>query len=330
MRSALFAAALTLALAAGGCSAGRGSDTRAGGGGGARGDVPRLIAEADAAIARGDANAARRALDRAIAAAPESASAHLARGRFFVAIRRYKDAKASFDRAASIEPRSAEPRYQLGIAYLAAGERDEARAAFAQALSVNPSHAAARDALAGLLGERYAAAGIPADYPRLGGRAVVSRGELGVVLGVELSADPDRVAWRSDEIQRTSWPELDEAWGSRWLRASLMRRWIPSFPDGSYHLDDPVTRGQLALLLARVAADFGPRASPADTSFADLSARHYLTRPASRAVRWGLPLRNGRFEPLASATGAEVFRAVRGLARYLGATPVIRGELEPG
>jgi Flp pilus assembly protein TadD len=287
-----------------------------------------LIALADSAVAAGDANTARRALDRALALAPDDPSVHLARGRFFTAIRRYKDAKAEFDRAAALDSQSPEPAFQLGRAYQLAGQRDSARIAYTRALGLDPRHVAARDSLAGLLRGRYEAAGVPGDYPVLGGKSSVSRGELAVVLAVELGADPDHLSWRSDEVERTKWPELDQAWGARWLRASLMRRWIPAFPDGSYHLDDLVTRGQLALLLSRVAAETGRIGTlGADTSFADLNVRSYLARPAARSYRLGLPLREGgRFEAPAAATGDEVFRAVRGLARWLGATPVVRVE----
>jgi len=287
-----------------------------------------LIALADSAVAAGDANTARRALDRALALAPEDPSVHLARGRFFTAIRRYKDAKAEFDRAAALDSGSPEPAFQLGRAYQAAGQRDSARIAYTRALGLDPRHAAARDSLAGLLRGRYEAAGVPGDYPVLGGKPTVSRGELAVVLAVELGADPDRLSWRSDDAEKTKWPELDQAWGARWLRASLMRRWIPALPDGSYHLDDLVTRGQLALLISRVAVESGRIGSlGADTSFADLNVRSYLARPAARSYRLGLPLREGgRFEAPAAATGDEVFRAVRGLARWLGASPVVRVE----
>jgi hypothetical protein len=320
------AALAAVLLVAAGCAGGRGSSARPGATEVL--DLRRQIALADSAIAAGDAGSARRALDRALGMAPDSAFVHLARGRFYTAIRRFKDAKASYDRAAALDPRSPEPFYQLGLAYLAAGDREGARNALARSLSVDPGHAKAREALAGILGDRYVAAGIPSDYPKLGGHNSVSRGELGVLLAVELGIDPDRTAWRSDEIQRIDWPELDESWGSRWLRAALMRHWITAYADGSFHLDDPVTRGQLALTVAQMEGEArsGGARAPIVT-FQDLGARHYLARPASRAYRLGLPLRaGGRFEPMAAATGAEAVQVVRGLARALGATPVVSSE----
>jgi Tetratricopeptide repeat len=330
VRSARRVALLTLlvglaAAAVAGCSGGRGDSARPTMD---NQSVASLITLADSAVAAADANTARRALDRALALDPDDPTVHVARGRFFVAIRRYKDAKAEFDRAASLDSRSAEPAYQLGRAYQIAGQRDSARIAYSRALMLDPGHAAARDSLSGLLRGRYEAAGVPGDYPALAGKPTVSRGELAVVLAVELGADPDKISWRSDEVEKTNWPELDQAWGARWLRATLMRRWIPSLPDGSYHLDDLVTRGQLALLISRVAAETGRIGSlGADTTFSDLPARNYLARPAARSYRLGLPLREGgRFDAAAAATGDEVFKTVRGLARWLGATSAVRSE----
>ena len=335
-------------IAASGCGGGGAT----GAGGGARpsadlsGRVPELVALADSAIARADADAARRALDRALAASPNDPAVHLGRGRFYAAIRRYHDAKAEFDRAAALDPASPEPPYQLALAYLAAGERDQALGSLQRAVQLDPAHAGARAALAPLLATRYEAAGIPGDYANLAERPTLSRGELGVALSVELGADPDRSVWRSDDASRTDWPELDAAWGSRWVRAAVARKWIVPYADGALHLDDPVTRGSLALLLARLAQHARRATADADTAagsgglagggtasstgaltFPDLGPRHYLGPAAERAVRLGLPTRDGgRFEPLAVATGLEALRALRGLARAVGAAPVVSPE----
>jgi hypothetical protein len=160
----------------------------------------------------------------------------------------------------------------------------------------------------------------------------VSRAELAVVLAVELGADPDRTVWRSDAPLEGD-AELDAAWGGRWVRAAAARGWIAPFPDGRYRLEDPVTRAHLALALAAVDRRWTPGPlSPADSagfrSFPDLGPRHYLARVAAEAVSWGLPLRgeDGRFEPWAAARGEEVLAAARGLARRLGATPIVSAE----
>jgi len=331
--------ALTLvvaAWAAAGCGGGsKGAGTRPGSDLG--GDVPGLIALADSAIVRGDANDARRALDRALAVSPSDPAVHLARGRFYAAIRRYGDAKTEFDRAASLDPMSPEPHYQLGKAYLTAGERDQALASFNRAMALDPAHAGSVAGIASLLGARYEAAGIPGDYPRIAERPTLSRGELGVALAVELGANPDGIVWRSDEATRMEFAELDAAWGARWVRAAIARRWLLPYADGALHLEDPVTRASLAITLARIAERAAAAGVPSDTtgggrkaargaaaSFPDLGPRHYLGHAAERAVRFGLPTREGgKFEPLAVASGLEALRALRGLARAIGASPVV-------
>ncbi|MGE5177388.1 MAG: tetratricopeptide repeat protein [Hyphomicrobiales bacterium] len=323
------ATALTLALAAGlaGCAGSRPPEATLGAG--VADDPAALVALADSATAAGDAATARRALDRAVAIAPADPRVHLGRGRFLVALRRYHDAKAEFDRAASLDPTSPEPPYQLGLAYAQAGETGDAIRALGRALAIDPQHAGARAALAPLLEARYTAAGVPAEYARIPEQPTVSREELGVILAVELGADPDRAVWRSDQPDRTDAPELDGTWGARWLRASVARRWIEPFPDGSFHLTDPVTRGNLALLLARLSREWGADSllgGPA-SAFPDLPPRSYLERSATFAVRVGLPTRDGgRFDPRSAVTGLEALRGVRGLARALGASPAVNGE----
>jgi tetratricopeptide (TPR) repeat protein len=78
-------------------------------------------------LASGDVDRARRLLERAIEAAPESAVVHVAWGRLQTALRRYKDAKESFDRAEGLDPRSGEPAYWLGRAYQQTGANARAR-----------------------------------------------------------------------------------------------------------------------------------------------------------------------------------------------------------
>jgi tetratricopeptide (TPR) repeat protein len=328
-RAILALAVAVLAVAAAGCGGAR----TAGGARPAEVDPAAppeaLVALADSAVRTGDADLARRALERASEIAPSDARVRLAYGRYYVALRRYNDAKVEFDRAASLDPKSAEPHYELGRAYLAAGERVDAHRSLLRALRIDPRHPGALAALRPILEDRYRAAGIPTEYAELPARSTLSRGELGVVLAVELGVDPDRITWRSDAARRTDWPALDAAWGSRWLRASVARGWIAPMADRDLHLDDPMTRGALAILVSELLAR-SPSAA-ADTvalaSFPDLGPRHYLGLAAGRAAGLGLPPReDGRFEPQALATGWEALQVVRGLARTTGALPVVSTE----
>ena len=288
----------------------------------------QLIALSDSALAMAEPVLARRALERAASLAPQSAAVRLGYGRFYTAIQRYKDAKTEFERAESLDPSSPEPAYGLGLAYLKAGQEDLAFASLSRALRIDPKHAGARRAIRPMLEDRYRRAGVPSEYASIPERSSVSRGEVGVMLAVETGLDPDRVSFQADARYRVDWPAIDKAWGSRWLRASVARGWIAPFADRDLHLDDPLTRGNLALLLGRIEAS-SPRA-PADTAqaapaaFPDLGTRHYLGHAAAEAVHIGLPTRDGgRFDAEALATGDEAWAAVRGLARRMGALPVV-------
>ena len=292
-----------------------------------------LVASADSALAAGDPEGALRLLQRAEKAAPDSAYVHLGLGRLQTALRRYKDAKESFGRAALLDRTNPEPAYWLGRAYQQSGDLASAADAYAVALRLDPNHRQAAEALGPILGARYEAAGIPGEYALLRGRPTLTRGELAVVLAVELGVDPDRAVWRSDAARPEENPEIAAAWGGKWAKAAVTREWITAFADGRFHLEDPVTRGALALTLSTVERRWGPVAPPVapDTTtvaFPDVGPRHYLYRAATRATLAGLPPRGegGRFEPWASATGLEVMQAVRGLARRLGASPVVSSE----
>jgi tetratricopeptide (TPR) repeat protein len=288
--------------------------------------TPRgLVSYADSALSSGDAELARRALSRAASLAPDSAVVWVGYGRYYTATLRYKDAKESLDRAAALDPESAEPPYYLGAAYLKAGETGPALAEFQRALRLEPGYAPALAAIGPLLEERYVAAGIPGAYASFPGRASLSRGELGVALAVELGVDPGRPSWRSGTADVAESEEVQGAWGANWLRASVERGWIAPYPDGRFHLDDPVTRGTLAILLSQLSVQ-AHQANDA-RPFPDLGSSNYLDLPASRAVAMGLPTRQeGRFEAQALATGQETLLALRGLARTLGATPVVSFE----
>ena len=268
------APALLLALAVAGCSGSKGGirsappaaalDAAAG--------PEALVALADSAIAAADPELARRALVRASEIAPRSAAVHAGYGRYYTAILRYRDAKAELDKAAELDPTSPEPHYWLGVAYLKAGEKEQAFRSLSRALRLDPGHPGARAAVRPLLEERYRAAGVPGEYAAIAEHPTVTRGELGVMLAVELGVDPDRSVWRSDQVHRTDWASLDRAWGSRWLRASVARGWIGPLADVDLHLDDPVTRGALALLLAEIEAR-SPAPARADTAAFRTSAR---------------------------------------------------------
>jgi Flp pilus assembly protein TadD len=281
----------------------------------------------------GDPEPARRSLTRAVDLNPGSAEAHDALGLLHTATHRYLDAKNELDRAAALDSLSAIPLYHLGLAYQQAGDKVHAADAFSRALRRDPNHAPTQAALSALLDTGYQVAGLPEGYAALRTHPSLSRGELGVMLAAELGADPERPSWRGGTEHPSDSEEARGAWGERWLRASMARGWIGPFPDTSYRLGDPVTRGALALLMAEIAGSAGRSVdvpTPSGDPFPDLGRRHYLARAAQEAVSFGMPLRAGRFDPWASVTGMEAMTALKGLEAKLGVEPVEGQEQRPG
>src|SRR5204863_9681204 len=187
-------------------------------------------------------------------------------------------------RAAALVTVSAAPCFELGRAYAQAGDVKQAVDAFTKALARDPGHAPTQAALSQVLESRYAAAGLPPGYVALRMHSTLSRGELGVLLAAELGADPERPSWRAETAHPSDSEEARGIWGERWIRSAMARGWIAPFPDRSYHLGDPITRGTLALLL--VSIEGGTQNAGTDP-FPDLGRRHYLARAAREAVALG-------------------------------------------
>lgn len=322
-------------------------------------DAQALAALGDSALAAHDPVRARgyyeRARERAERTGDSLALAHagVGLGRFLVAAHRYRDAKTEFERAAVLDPASPAPFFFLGSAYAETGEEVNAIRALTAALRRGPGYAPALEALRPLMRARCQAAGLPAEYAELFLRTTVMRGELGVMLAVELGLDPDRIGWASDRAQAALPADIQGAWGERWVRAAVLRGYLRPYPDGLLHLDDPVTRGLLAITLASMERSLGiagisppssgaagepdslsvpPGSENPPTSrpleFPDLGPHHFLRRAAERAVRLGLPTRpGGAFDPQAAVSGADVLRTLDRLARRAGRSPALPEEL---
>jgi tetratricopeptide (TPR) repeat protein len=312
--------------------------------------VPALLALADSAIAAGDAARARPLYDRALATAgrggnpAQEASATIGVGRCLVAARRYRDARVAFERAAALDTSRAAPFYHLARAYLDAGEERLAVFALAEGLRREPGEERSLQLLRPLTRSRCEAAGLPPDFGELPSRRTITRGELGVMLAVLLGLDPGRHAWSADRAQPVVPPEVDEAWGARWLRAAVAQGLLRPFPDGTMRLDDPVSRGLFALEVARAgrhletartsaataagAAGAASAATVAPPRLPDIGPRHYLARAAAMSVRLGLPTHaGGAFDPQAAVAGDEAMSVLDRLAAEAGRSPALPEEL---
>lgn len=318
-------------------------------------DAATLLALGDSAMAARDPGRARRLYARARLVAARAgdrtaeARAAVGEGRYLALARRYRDARVTFEQAAVLDTLSAAPFYFLARAAVDLGDEVLAIRSLVAGLRRDPGDAPSVALFQTLARSRCAAAGLPPEYAELPSRSSVTRGELGVMIAVELGINPDRMGWASDRPQVIVPAEVDGAWGGHWLKASVLRGYLRTFPDGSLHLADPVTRGALALTIATVERGLGtrdrgvdpfapdsaataygnPDAAPGPApTLPDLGSRSYLRRAAARAVRLGLPTHSGgAFDPASSASGSDVLRVLDRLARLAGRTSSLPPEL---
>lgn len=344
-RRAAAASLLSFALALGGCAGSRPAPSPGPAGAGAA----TLVALGDSAFASLDRGRARSYYERARDEAEQEgdraveARALVGVGRYLAAARRYHDARVAFERAASLDSTSAAPYFYLARAAMDLNDEKLAIRSLGQGLRRDPGDARSQALLQSLARSRCAAAGLPPEYAERLTRSVVTRGEMGVMIAVELGLDPDRLGWASDRPQVIVPPEVEGAWGAPWLRASVLLGYLRPFPDRSLHLSDPVTRRGLALIVAGLERSLGTRGippmAPSDSSagspapepppaLPDLGPGSYLRRAAARAVRLGLPTHSsGAFDPDASASGTDILRVLDRLSRLAGRTPALPEDL---
>jgi tetratricopeptide (TPR) repeat protein len=99
-----------------------------------RGDADALLVVGRARLAAGDAEGAREALDRAVAAAPDVGAVHSARGEVFLALQRGADAERELLRAVDLDPRDALALTRLATRLWERGEIARAEALWGYAL----------------------------------------------------------------------------------------------------------------------------------------------------------------------------------------------------
>lgn len=109
--------------------------------GAASGEIPRPVADAEAAIARSDWKSARTALDAWVAAHPSDARALFDAGYVADAQSRLDDALALYRRAVEADPHSFEARLSLGLLLARQGKAAEARPELVAATTLDPGEA---------------------------------------------------------------------------------------------------------------------------------------------------------------------------------------------
>ena len=119
-----------------------------------REDAAALLREGEAQLAAGNADAARRVVEAALAAFPEDPRTHLLAGEILLAERRFAEAEPALREAVRLDPAGAKPLRLLGWALLGGGKLEEAVHNFDAWMALGVAEAeesSQRDAIAGVL-----------------------------------------------------------------------------------------------------------------------------------------------------------------------------------
>jgi protein O-GlcNAc transferase len=108
----------------------------------------RLLPQADALLARGDLEAARRAYEAALSTGQSSDSLYLNLALALWRLERRDDAQATLERGLARHPESPDLHYRIGRVLEGRGRRTSAAAAYRRALELSPGRKDAADGLA--------------------------------------------------------------------------------------------------------------------------------------------------------------------------------------
>lgn len=296
-------------------------------------EVLRLRAvQSDVALGRramqdGDLPAARAALERAVAASPESGFLHRDLARIARAMGEDGEAIARSTRAIELDPQDAESLALRGQVRAARGDVEGALDDLRRAQRLDatlPDVAATITALETGLAD----AALPAEFKAIPEHATLTRGDLAALLAHHLPAllTPQRPAVLITDARRH--------WAQPAILQVIRAGVLQEYPNHTFQPGAAVTRGDFAVVVNRILGMVGTRApaaaqlwQDARLSFADVRPGNVLYVPISRTVASGVlaPVDGGLFGARRALTGAEGVAAVTRLAQL-----VERAGLETG
>ncbi len=270
------------------------------------------VALGRAAMARGDHVAARAALERAVAASPESAFLHRDLARVAAAMGDDDEALARAARALELDENDAEAWALQGRIKARRGDVSGGLDDLRRAARLNPDLPDVADTIASLEAE-LAEALLPAEFKAIPTQPTLMRGDLAALLAHHLPAllTPRRpTVLITDARRHWAQPAILQV-----IRAGVMTE----YANHTFQPASAVSRGDLAVAVDRVLTLVAGRAPErarqwrdGAITFADLRAGHMLHGPASRAVASGVlqVSDDGRFRPTERVSGAEAEAAV--------------------
>jgi tetratricopeptide (TPR) repeat protein len=277
-------------------------------------NVQQLIESGRTAAGQGRLDEAKAALDRALAAAPDSA---LVYRELAIVERRQGNAAAAlthFRRATALDPGDAISLTQTGELLEEQLDFAGAEAAFRAANEIDPSaQLAARIAAVAARGRD---ARLPAEFQAIPAARQITRGDLAALIGVRLEDVVRAAPGREDVLT-----DVRGHWAARWIIEVARAGIVAAFDNHTFQPRAPVRRVDLANAVSSIVTQLAAsrpelRARIATRPvIADVSAGHLNYQQVAVAVAAGvLPLLDGnRFDVTRPVSGAEAVDAVNRL-----------------
>jgi tetratricopeptide (TPR) repeat protein len=261
---------------------------------------------------------------------------HLAERRFQAAVDRFRAALVR-------DPQYLSAWHGLVDAELGLGRDAEATAALERILEIDPTREAARTRLDVLRLKRQiasmepqrpaepparppddpAAGAAPKDLRSLAGAATVTRGELAAIIATEL----ERVVLRAPRQIPVIVTDIRGHWAESAILTVTRLGVMEVLPNHTFQPSQPVRRDRLAAIVSAL-LELAATDKPGDLAlwttarplFADLPPSHLFYRQVAMAVSAGAMRASddGRFQPAAPASGADVVQAVHRIDRLAG------------
>lgn len=236
------------------------------------------------------------------------ALAAMARGRIDVAEARVREALGH-------DPQDPQSWSVLGEVLMLANRSREAVPAFAKALALAPD-ADTRQKLIEAQ-KRAELQTLPEPYNAMATASAVTRSQVAALLGTRLAAVLASAPTRSTEVLT----DLRNHWASRWILSVVRAGWVEALPNHTFQPNSPMTRAELARILAAVLTD-AAAGRPRDLAqwravrlaVSDVAATHSAYSAIGIVSAAGIMTsESGRFRPSASVSGVELLAAVNRL-----------------
>ncbi|MGE3177629.1 MAG: tetratricopeptide repeat protein [Vicinamibacterales bacterium] len=282
--------------------------------------VERTIAAAREAGRAADAEAARRAYERAIAVAPESAFLYRELGIIEARAGDREAALGHFRRAVELDPFDAASFVQTGELLDAGGDLEGALAAFDKAIAIEPSERtrSRREAVAA----RLELSRLPQEYRAIDGAPQITRAQLAALIAIRLPSQLESLPASEPGVIT----DVRGTWAERWIMNVARAGVMEPYENHTFQPRAIVRRVDIAPIVGRLLLRLAPpqqaRAwQSAQTPFSDLSPGHLAYEAASAAVASGVMSRtpDGAFRPSQPVSGAEAIAMVDHIVRLTGA-----------